>query len=84
MYFVLPDNGFTLKPKHAARNKLINKFFMKICGPEREERVSLERHIKSKFMVNAYQYSEILENTRGCSVGLENMECIQHFCWEKF
>jgi hypothetical protein len=57
---------------------------MNICGPEREDRGSLEHHAKRKFMVNIYQDSEIYENTRGCSGGLEYMECIQHFVWEKF
>jgi hypothetical protein len=32
---------------------------MKICGPERWEKRSLEHHIKRKFMVYAYQDSEI-------------------------
>jgi hypothetical protein len=32
---------------------------MKICGPEREDKSSLEHHINRKFMVNAYQDSEI-------------------------
>jgi hypothetical protein len=34
------------------------KIVMKICGPEGEEKVSLEHHINRKFMVNAYQDSE--------------------------
>jgi hypothetical protein len=32
---------------------------MKICGSEREDKGSLEHHIKRKFMVNAYEDSEI-------------------------
>jgi len=32
---------------------------VKICGPEREDKGSLEHHINRKFMVNAYQGSEI-------------------------
>jgi len=31
----------------------------KICGHELEEKVSLEEHIRRKFMVNAYKNSEI-------------------------
>jgi len=35
------------------------QIIMKICGPEREDSGSLEHHINRKFMVNAYQNSEI-------------------------
>ena len=31
----------------------------KICGTEREDKGSLEHHINSKFMINAYWYSEL-------------------------
>ena len=34
------------------------QIIMKICGPEGEDNGSLEHHINSKFMVNAYQDSE--------------------------
>ena len=58
------------------------KIIIKICGPGREDKGSLEHHTDRKFMVNAYQDSEIYENTMGCSGGLEYRECIQHFGWE--
>ena len=32
---------------------------MKMCGPEREDKGSLEHHTNRKFMVNVYQDSEI-------------------------
>jgi hypothetical protein len=32
---------------------------MKICGAEREDKGNLEHNINRKFMVNAYQDSEI-------------------------
>jgi len=35
------------------------QIFMKICGPEWEDKGTLEHHIKRKFMVNAYQDIEI-------------------------
>jgi hypothetical protein len=35
------------------------QIIMKICGSERENKGSLEHHINRKFMVNAYQDSEI-------------------------
>jgi len=35
------------------------KIIRKICGLEREDKGSLEHHINRKFMVNAYQDSEI-------------------------
>jgi len=49
-----------------------------------EEKVSLEQHIKRKFMVNVSWNSEIQENTRSCSGGLEYRECIRHFGWKMF
>jgi hypothetical protein len=60
------------------------QIIMKICGSEREDRGSSEHHINRKLMVNAYQESEIWENTGGCFDGLEYTECIQHFGWEMF
>jgi hypothetical protein len=35
------------------------QIIMKICGPEREDKGSLEHHINRKLTVNAYQNSEI-------------------------
>jgi nickel-dependent lactate racemase len=35
------------------------QIIMNICGPEREDKDSLEHHINRKFMVNSYQNSEI-------------------------
>ena len=60
------------------------QIIMKICGTEREDKGSLEHHINSKFMINAYLYSELQENTRCCSGGLEYRECIEQFGWEMF
>jgi len=58
------------------------KNFYENMWPEREEKGSLEQHIKRKFMINGYWDSEIYENTRGCLWGLAYMECIQHFLSE--
>jgi hypothetical protein len=35
------------------------QIIMKICGPKKEDKGSLEHHINRKFIVNAYQDSEI-------------------------
>jgi len=35
------------------------QIIMKICGTEREDKGSVKHHINSKFMINAYWYSEL-------------------------
>jgi len=35
------------------------QIIMKVCGADREDKGSLEHYINRKFMVNAYQDSEI-------------------------